>query len=57
MLLTLQSCHKRCQCIGYNGGIVEYTPEEVNAQGKTCSNMIYYEGLATQRYSVCEWKY
>ena len=57
LLLLAQSCNKRCQCIRYDGGIEEYTQEELSAQGKTCSEMIYYNGLATQRYSVCEWKY
>ena len=57
LVLACQSCNKRCQCIRYDGGIVEYTTDELSAQGKTCSEMIYYNGLATQRYSVCEWKY
>lgn len=57
LVFLTQSCNKRCQCIGYDGGTVEYTTDELSAQGKTCSDMLYYEGLATQRYSVCEWKY
>lgn len=57
LFLLAQSCNKRCQCIGYDGGIVEYSAEEVSAQGKTCSEMIYYPGLTTQRYPVCEWIY
>ena len=57
LLLLAQSCNKRCQCIRYDGGMVEYTTDELSAQGKTCSEMIYYNGLATQHYSLCEWKY
>ena len=57
LVLLVQGCDKRCQCIGYNGGIVEYTTDELAALGKSCSDMVYYDGLATQRYSVCKWKY
>ena len=57
LLLLAQSCNKRCQCIRYDGGIEEYSSNWMSAQGKTCSEMIYYNGLATQRYAVCEWKY
>ena len=57
LVLLAQSCNKRCQCIGYNGGIVEYTTDELATLGKSCSDMVYYDGLATQRYSVCNWKY
>lgn len=57
ILLLTSSCNKRCQCIRYDGGFVEYSTDELSAMGKTCSDMIYYDGLATQRYSVCEWKY
>ncbi|MBR6990838.1 MAG: hypothetical protein IKH97_01295 [Bacteroidales bacterium] len=59
LLLTIlaQSCNKRCQCIAYNGGTVEYSTEELDALGKTCSEMRYYDGLTTQRYTVCDWKY
>ena len=55
--LSTTSCNKRCQCIRYDGGIDEYSTEDVNALGKSCSEMIYFQGLATQRYSVCDWKY
>ena len=57
LVLLIQSCNKRCQCIGYNGGIVEYSTEQLDALGKNCSDMRYYDGLTTQRYSVCDWKY
>lgn len=56
LMLTL-SCNKRCQCYRYDGGYVEYSTDDLETLGKTCSEMIYYEGLATQRYSMCEWKY
>ena len=57
LLLLAQSCNKRCQCLRYDGGIEVYTPDEISALDKTCSEMIYYDGLATQRYSFCEWEY
>jgi hypothetical protein len=57
LLLLTQSCNKRCQCYRYDGGIEVYTTDELSTLGKTCSEMIYYNGLATQRYSVCEWEY
>ena len=57
LVLLAQSCNKRCQCIGYDGGIVEYSTEQLSDLGKTCSDMLYYDGLATQRYSVCDWKF
>lgn len=56
LLLLAQSCDKRCQCVQYDGGIVDFTPEELEAEGKTCSEKIYYENLASQYYSLCEWK-
>ena len=56
-LLLLQSCNKRCQCYRYDGGYTEYSTADLETLGKTCSEMIYYDGLATQRYSMCEWKY
>jgi hypothetical protein len=55
--MLTQSCNKRCQCFRYDGGYVEYSTDDLESLGKTCSDMIYYEGLATQRYSMCEWKY
>ena len=36
---------------------VYYTPEELSQRGKTCSEMIYLEGLAAQFYSECKWEY
>ncbi len=56
-VLTLTGCNKRCRCIKYNTTVDYYTPEEVSAEGKTCAEMRYLSGLATQRYSVCEWVY
>ena len=56
-ILTLVSCNKRCRCIKYNQSADYFTPEELSSQGKTCSEMRFMSGLATQRYSVCEWVY
>lgn len=57
LALAAQSCNKRCQCIRYDSGIDEYTTDQLETLGKTCSDMIYYDGLTTQRYSLCDWKY
>ena len=57
LAFALQSCNKRCQCVRYDGGIVEFTPEELEAEGKTCAEKIYYQNLASQYYSLCEWQY
>lgn len=57
ILLLTQSCNKRCQCIRYDGGTEVYTTDQLSALGKTCSEMKYYSGLATQHYSICEWQY
>lgn len=56
-ILVMGSCTKRCRCTKYNTGVDYYSQEDLSAQGKTCSEMRYMSGLATQRYSVCEWVY
>ena len=50
------SCNKRCHCYGYDGGHYYFTPEEVEAQETSCSNMIYFDGT-NRLYSICEWDY
>lgn len=55
--LATTGCTKRCRCISYNTSVDYFTPEEVSALGKTCSEMRYLDGLSVQRYSVCEWVY
>ena len=57
LLLSVWSCDKRCQCTKYDGGIDEFTEEELASEGKTCAEKVYYNGLAAQYYSYCEWKY
>ncbi len=57
VVLAMTSCNKRCRCIKYNTTVDYYTQEEISAEGKTCAEMRYMSGLATQRYSVCEWVY
>ena len=56
ILFILTGCNKQCQCIGYDGSRVTYSEEELDARGKTCSEMVIHEGLATRLYSICEWK-
>lgn len=51
------SCNKRCRCIKNNMSVVYYTTEELSQQGKTCAEMVYLEGLAAPRYTLCEWEY
>ena len=55
--LGMVSCNKRCRCIKNNMGVDYYTTEELSRQGKTCSEMIYWPGLAAPRYTLCEWEY
>ncbi len=57
VFLATTSCTKRCRCIRYDTGLEYFTQEELSAQGKTCAEMRYMSGLATQRFSVCEWVY
>lgn len=56
-VLTLTSCTKRCRCMKNDTTLEYFTPEEVSAQGKTCAEMRYMDGLTTLRYSYCEWVY
>ena len=55
--VSFASCNKRCRCMRNNLQYVYYTPEELSQRGKTCSEMIYLEGLAAQYYSECKWEY
>lgn len=55
--VALTSCNKRCRCMKNNRQFVYYTTDELSALGKTCSDMIYLEGLAAQYYAQCEWEY
>ena len=48
-------CHKTCHCYAYDGSHKYFTPEEVEAQGTTCPNMVYFG--TTKLYSLCEWDY
>lgn len=57
MLVLCTSCTKRCRCVKFNLEEVYYTKEEVAAQGKTCSQMQYLDGLHTTYYSYCDWEY
>ena len=54
-LLLLASCNKRCHCYGYDGAHTYFTQQEVDNEGGSCPNMIYFDN---QRfYSLCEWDY
>lgn len=53
----MQSCNKRCRCTRGNMTVDYYTPEELSQRNKTCQEMIYLNGLATQYYIQCEWEY
>jgi hypothetical protein len=55
--LGMVSCNKRCRCIKNNMVVDYYTTEELSRQGKTCSEMVYWPGLAARLYTLCEWEY
>lgn len=57
LLCLCSSCNKRCRCVKFNLEEVYYTQEEVAAQGKTCAQMQYLDGLHTAYYSYCDWDY
>lgn len=52
-LLAQVSCRTNCTCKAYDGTVVEYTEEELNDYGWSCSEMEdrYHSGLA---YAVCD---
>ena len=52
--LTLSACHKTCTCVGYDGMVHEFTPEEVSERaGGNCSYMSDFP--VENRYSYCHW--
>ncbi len=55
--LGMVSCNKRCRCIKINMSVDYYSTEELSQMGKTCSEMVYLQGLAAPRYTLCEWEY
>ena len=55
--LVATSCNKRCRCMRNDSSLVYYAPEQLESLGKSCSDMMYMEGLAAQYYSYCEWDY
>ena len=55
--LGMVSCNKRCRCIKNNMSVDYYTTEELSQMGKNCAEMVYLEGLAARRYTLCEWEY
>lgn len=57
ILFSISGCTKQCRCIGYDADIDYYTKEELAALKKDCDEMRYMNGLATQRYALCEWVY
>lgn len=52
---SFASCTKRCRCVQYNGSIVYFSKEDVEAKNKHCYEMQYLDGMHTQYYSYCEW--
>ena len=52
--VTLAACHKNCACYGYDGQQHDYTADEVDAHGGSCSNMIIQ--AQTRFYSYCHWE-
>lgn len=50
--LTLASCEMKCRCYRYNGEILEFTPDELDAMGYTCTEMEDFDLGFT--YSLCE---
>lgn len=57
MIVAFSSCTKRCRCVKFNLEEVYYTQAELDAAGKTCSQMKYLDGLHTTYYSYCGWDY
>ena len=53
--LMLSACNKTCHCYGYDFSHHYFTPEEVDARGTSCANMIYFDN--NRLYSICEWDY
>lgn len=51
------SCKKRCRCVKNNMTVDYYSTTELDQHGKSCSEMVYIDGLATKYYSLCEWEY
>ena len=54
LALCLSACHKTCVCTGYNGAEREYTSDEVDALGGSCSNLVLHAN--TRYYSYCRWE-
>jgi len=51
------SCNKRCRCTKNNLQVDYYSQEELSAQGKSCAEMAFVQGLAVPYYTLCEWEF
>ena len=52
MLLLFVGCKKKCRCYRYDGNVEEFTKEELDDRGTTCSGMEdFHDGNV---YSLCE---
>ena len=54
LTLGLASCSKTCVCTGYDGAEHEFSEEDLDARGVSCSNMIIQAN--TRYYSYCRWE-
>ena len=54
MCMVLCGCHKRCVCTAPNGLEHEYTADEVDDAGGSCSNMVMLGNV--RYYTVCVWR-
>ena len=54
LALLLGACHKTCLCKGYDGGEYEFSAEEIDDLGRSCTNMRDYP--VPSYYSVCSWE-
>ncbi|MBR1516937.1 MAG: hypothetical protein IJ620_02175 [Bacteroidales bacterium] len=51
--LCATACQKTCRCYGYDGTATDYSRDEVEELGGSCSGLIYMYN--SRYYSLCEW--
>lgn len=51
--LGMAGCHKTCTCYAYNGGVDEFSQDELDSLGYSCTTIAKINYGLT--YSLCEW--
>ena len=52
LAVSVSSCRKTCTCHHYNGSIVEFSQDDLEAYGRSCADMININHGLT--YGLCE---